>query len=573
MGGKSGHVPEELVHDLCTRYDQNDLLDQLKNLADEMPEVSIGLLGEFNSGKTTLVNAMIGTPVLPVAVRPTTAALTFVEVVEDLTEPKRFVFEGDEFHPANVMEFEDAVLGLSSARPVLRVPPGEMLRKGFRLVDTPGLASLETMHTAVTLGYFPNLDVGFLCLDCSSGNLPASVAEFLRRPDVAPFRSSIIVVLTRCDQRSSTAVEKVRTEVRQDLRRLMSDEEWAQIPESDRVVATSGRLALEEQHRPSLDELRKLLTESIWPAQVRLGENRNSLNRDKLASHLLVRLKDRLSMFQLDDKGIAERAQEVERALKETRGELSAQESRLGVLEQNLRRDLYALADSHAPGFADADPNRSKDLSRELGAAAMDTIRRHVESFQQEGVRPPALGPLGEGILSDLQQITKYRDTLVTVVTAVVVAAVSSGAGLAANAGEAAVGGGVDVAARSAARSVAVRAAGRVLTVIGQVIKDINPIEFVGDVVADSLRKGKAIRELQNLMSRTALSVTGQVRQDVVVNVLEPLERELKACQKSVVEVRRERMEATDRGLEHRACLERDISTLFAAGAASDGIS
>jgi GTP-binding protein EngB required for normal cell division len=132
----------------------------------------VAFFGRVSSGKSSLLNALLGTDILPVGINPVTAVptklrsgpnaravITFVDGHSEkipLDEIAQFVTE--QGNPGNTRNVIKAVAEIPS--------PG--LTQGIVLVDTPGLGSLATRGTAETLAYLPSADLGVLLIDAST---------------------------------------------------------------------------------------------------------------------------------------------------------------------------------------------------------------------------------------------------------------------------------------------------------------------------------------------------------------------------------------------------------------------
>jgi len=142
-------------------------IDRLESKAFE-----IAFFGRVNSGKSSLLNAIVQSNILPVGVNPITAVptrLIYGQIprvtvsyatqnpeaanVEMLAE-----FVTEEHNPANIKHVSQIVVELPSPR----------LRDGIVLVDTPGLGSLATSGAAETLAYLPRCDLGVVLIDAGS---------------------------------------------------------------------------------------------------------------------------------------------------------------------------------------------------------------------------------------------------------------------------------------------------------------------------------------------------------------------------------------------------------------------
>ena len=132
----------------------------------------IAVFGRVSSGKSSLLNAILGTDVLPVGVTPITAVPTRITYAEtpfltvsfseaptkklELSHLREFATEQE--NPGNRKHVRRLVVALSSPR----------LRGGVGFVDTPGLGSLATSGAAETLAYLPKCDLGVVLIDAGS---------------------------------------------------------------------------------------------------------------------------------------------------------------------------------------------------------------------------------------------------------------------------------------------------------------------------------------------------------------------------------------------------------------------
>jgi GTP-binding protein EngB required for normal cell division len=129
----------------------------------------IAVFGRVSSGKSSLLNGILGSKTLPVGVTPITAVPTrikyapapsvgvwFSERPYQTCEVSRLAeFATEQQNPGNTKHVTRIVLGL----------PAERLRDGVTFVDTPGLGSLATSGAAETLAYLPRCDLGVVLID------------------------------------------------------------------------------------------------------------------------------------------------------------------------------------------------------------------------------------------------------------------------------------------------------------------------------------------------------------------------------------------------------------------------
>jgi predicted GTPase len=140
------------------------LLERLENHAFE-----IGIFGRVSSGKSSLLNHLLGSEILPVGVTPVTAFPTRVsygirpQAIIEFAEDKPQTVE-----LSRLTEFATEQQNPGNAKHVMRIRvqvPARRLREGVTFVDTPGLGSLATAGAEETVAYLPRCDLGIVLVD------------------------------------------------------------------------------------------------------------------------------------------------------------------------------------------------------------------------------------------------------------------------------------------------------------------------------------------------------------------------------------------------------------------------
>lgn len=120
-------------------------------------------VGRFSRGKSTLMNALLQTTLLPMGIIPLTSVVTIVKY-GSLPRTTLYYRGTDLFINTSIDDLEKYITqtgnpgnqaGISRAEIEL---PAALLRYGFRFVDTPGLGSVITENTATTLNFLPEAD-------------------------------------------------------------------------------------------------------------------------------------------------------------------------------------------------------------------------------------------------------------------------------------------------------------------------------------------------------------------------------------------------------------------------------
>jgi GTP-binding protein EngB required for normal cell division len=143
------------------------IIDRLETNAFE-----IAVFGRVSSGKSSLLNHIVGQELLPVGVNPITAVPTRLAYG---TEPRATAWFADrkpeQIAVERLAEFVTEQQNPANIQHVTRIVvelPAQRLREGVVYVDTPGLGSLATSGAAETKAYLPRCDLGVVLIDAGS---------------------------------------------------------------------------------------------------------------------------------------------------------------------------------------------------------------------------------------------------------------------------------------------------------------------------------------------------------------------------------------------------------------------
>ncbi|MCB1091096.1 MAG: dynamin family protein [Verrucomicrobiae bacterium] len=169
------------------------------------------VVGEFNAGKSSLLNALLGTDVLAVGVTPTTARIHLIR-----QGPHATSHEGAD----GVLEIE--------------VPAAHL--DELTLVDTPGTNSLDRAHDVLTRRFVPRAD---LVLVVTSADRPFSESERSFLAAIHEWGKKLVFVVSKVDiLEGPRQVDEVVAWVEAAARQLVGT--------SAPVFPVSARLALQD---------------------------------------------------------------------------------------------------------------------------------------------------------------------------------------------------------------------------------------------------------------------------------------------------------------------------------------
>ena len=545
-------INRKVIESMLAKYELSSVAESLNGALD-FPTAKIGFIGTFSSGKTSILNALLGTN-LPVDIKPTTKSICIIEPVSGVESPRYFRDDGGTREAVDFMTVCDIINGDSKGDAVVQIKPGNVLHEGMVFVDTPGIDSMGSEEAELTYSYLSMMDAAVVCIPVDDGTLKKSVVDFICSPQLKPFATRLVFLLTKSDLKSPDAVTGIRSEIVRQLEGL-SREGRLPIQEAEianRVLAVS---------RESIGtEFVSFMETNFFKHLPELVAEREKKELRRIAGEMAVILAERAGALSLD-------ASQYEKAISEANAKLSmiAEEEvekkrELAELTDKLQLRLFdvMMACKGQVTFATDTATRRVAISEMI-----ERIRDEVTSFCQSNVKsfvpsPGILASMDGRLNSVLTNIDRYRDLSVMVATSLATAYVCPGAGTAANAGEAAAGavgqqaakaGAAARAAKSAAKTVAEEAAKKpsfltkALGGIATIIKEINPLETVGDIVAEKFKSSS----FDDVVRSSARSIADRV----VADLAAPYRQE-------VIAPLRVRMEEVKRGLEKQRQLRHE---------------
>ena len=177
--------------------------EQVAALRDRLAAARLRVLvaGEAKRGKSTLINALLGRPLLPMGVTPLTAVTTTVRFGDDPHAEVRFADGHDEKQPlAALPELVTERGNPGNRRHIAAVTvylDAPLLAGGVELVDTPGTGSVFAWDTAAAHEALETMDAAVFVL---TADPPVSAAERDLYAKVSGLSVATFTVLNKADR-------------------------------------------------------------------------------------------------------------------------------------------------------------------------------------------------------------------------------------------------------------------------------------------------------------------------------------------------------------------------------------
>ncbi len=221
-------------------------LQKLDDLQDRLDEglLRVAALGQFKRGKSTLLNALLGAPLLPMGVTPVTALPTFIRAGDrprvrvEFDDEQRSVIQGEGGGVAEILDrFISEARNPHNRRRVASVSievPSDLLVQGVMLIDTPGVGSTHRHNTTAAEAALAECDAAIFVL---SADPPITEVEVEYLEKIRRLIPRILFVLNKADLLD----EAEQAAAIQYLKSVLKER---QIAAPDGVFPVSARLGL-----------------------------------------------------------------------------------------------------------------------------------------------------------------------------------------------------------------------------------------------------------------------------------------------------------------------------------------
>ena len=375
------------------------LLDKLR-----LNRFHLVVLGAFKRGKSTLINALLGDPILPTAIIPLTSVVTILTYGERLNIEVRFHSgQRRQIAQPELVDYITEKGNPGNRKGVQEVEityPSEYLKDGVRIIDTPGVGSVYSHNTEVAYNYLPQVDAAVFVVTVDP---PLSQAEHEFLHDIRDYVHKLFFVLNKIDYVDEVERREALEFTTQMLQAELTAEQVKIFPMSAKMALdgkTNGHPELldasllpqfEEHLRQFLyrEKGRVLLISCVSGALKAITDSTLALKVERQASGLsLKELEEKIARFDLELQGL-EKEREMSLLLLDGRfkGVVAQVDADLETFRKEttarLRREVEATFHQKSRGALDL----RKEMEDFLFAALRDVFttwrRQEIEKLSQ----------------------------------------------------------------------------------------------------------------------------------------------------------------------------------------------
>ena len=328
------------------------------------------VLGEFNHGKSTFVNALLGQDVLPTGITPTTASINHVVYAETPNAHVKLLSGGDtDIDPSQLKDWVTVAGGHANDVAFVELGfPSDLLKNNVVLVDTPGVNDLNEQRAEVTYGYVPRADAVVFLLDAGQA-LKDSEREFLRSRVLESARDRLIFVLGKMDMLSPDERTAVLDYVRTGLARMMPDPVVFPLSAKD--------WAKTRDPQSGMPELMQYLERFLARDRAQVILDNAATDAARTAAYLENNLGVRMRAYDLDMGELEERIQAVREQLDTSKRKLDELHVRIDADAGSIKNQIALDLEQFAKAFVAA-------LPAQIDAVDANDVKAYLPSFIED---------------------------------------------------------------------------------------------------------------------------------------------------------------------------------------------
>ncbi len=328
------------------------------------------VLGEFNHGKSTFVNALLGADILPTGITPTTASINHVVYAANPTA--RVVLTSGEskyLEPTQLKEWVTVAGGHAAEVAYVELGyPSPLLQNHVVLVDTPGVNDLNEQRAEVTYGYVPRADAVVFLLDAGQA-LKDSEREFLRSRVLESARDRLIFVLGKMDMLSPDERVAVIDYVKTGIASLATDP--VVFPLSAKDWAKS------KDPNSGMPELVAYLERFLARDRAQVILDNAAADASRTAAYVENNLGVRMNAYAMDMGELEQRIAQVREQLDTSKRKLDELHIRIDADAQSIKSQVGLDLEAFAKTFV-------AHLPAQIDAVDADDVKTYLTAFIED---------------------------------------------------------------------------------------------------------------------------------------------------------------------------------------------
>ena len=360
----------------------------LKNVLSKFDDfqVTTPIVGKFSTGKSSLVNALLGKNYLAVDLTPETAVPT--EIIYD-SEEKILIYDktGDDVKKISFDEYVTASFYADSVEKISLKIDNDFLKSvsTVKIVDMPGLDSDVELHNRAIDDYLPNSLAYILTIAATEPVLQSSIITFLKELEI--YKMPVYIVITKSKSVTPPQLQECIENIKSELAKYIALKDV-------KLVFTNAKGRKDDIDIEAFKEI--LLEIEANSQKIFLAETNKTILQE--SSRLTQYLSSVIQQTELRPSEIEGKKEDCQRdlerlktQLERTKTEFNSQaENSISVIQSKVNEALNSSASSLASALANgSDINgRINSIVRETLTSAINSeftpkFRRYLEKINR----------------------------------------------------------------------------------------------------------------------------------------------------------------------------------------------
>ena len=360
----------------------------LKNVLSKFDDfqVTTPIVGKFSTGKSSLVNALLGKNYLAVDLTPETAVPT--EIIYD-SEEKILIYDktGDDVKKISFDEYVTASFYADSVEKISLKIDDDFLKSvsTVKIVDMPGLDSDVELHNRAIDDYLPNSLAYILIVAATEPVLQSSIITFLKELEI--YKMPVYIVITKSKSVTPPQLQECIENIKSELAKYIALKDV-------KLVCTNAKGRKDDIDIEAFKEI--LLEIEANSQKIFLAETNKTILQE--SSRLTQYLSSVIQQTELRPSEIEGKKEDCQRdlerlktQLERTKTEFNSQaENSISVIQSKVNEALNSSASSLASALANgSDINgRINSIVRETLTSAINSeftpkFRRYLEKINR----------------------------------------------------------------------------------------------------------------------------------------------------------------------------------------------
>jgi GTPase SAR1 family protein len=539
---------------ISNNYQLTDIVKKISNINTKL-NLKIGFLGEFSSGKSTLINALLNKKVLPSMDKPTSKSVIELIAKDNLKALEFYAIRENQKEKISAIDFSKIALEKSDTNAVVHVPSNEFFQDGYMMIDTPGISSLDESDTDITYGYLPFLDGAVICNHIQKGSLTQSIVNFLLKDEIRPIINNILFLITNAHGKTPKAQIKIKEEIITQLSALNQQHNLELNDIDSKVVVVSALEAMEEKGGFSLDGIKESFKKNFMSKKRLLQEQRRTKEIEVISKELLKILLFKKENSQLDLSDLRAKESKLNEQIVALEQKKSITIKSLEEVDKKIQKSISTIFTKYITQLKTLKDQESTtilidELQEVISRDISKIISLHFKELSSANKNIIEFQELELMIKDLLQQINMGKDIGMVILIEFLTL------------GTAGIGGVFGFFLRSTSKMILNQKGESNLKDTANFINQINPLEMIGDMIGSKLIESQIVPKLDKLSKEISSDIREELELKLEEEVFGSLKETLSHNQQMLNQLYREKSERLEEFTLFNQQLDDDILEL-----------